>query len=182
MQVPNHPTITTNGVLRPTQVSVDLDRISKNFHKIPPTAVRRQFRDASQKALPSGLAPCLTFWRATSTRQSDHLVRIVTVPVGYGDGDFRSMSGKAEVLIRGKRYPTVGWICMDQEMVNIEWETAYNNNKVVLIGNQEGEQITCEDLARWAGTIPCEILTKITTRVPRVYLPITPPENQINDR
>jgi len=117
-----------------------------------------------------------------STWQSDHLVRIVTVPVGYGDGYFRSMSGKAEVLIRGKRYPTVGRICMDQVMVNIEWETAYNNDEVILIGAQGGQQITCEDLARWAGTIPYEILTNINTRVPRVYLPINPPEVNPNDQ
>ncbi len=108
-----------------------------------------------------------------STWETDHMARVVTVPVGYGDGYFRSMSGKAEVLIRGKRYPTVGRICMDQVMVNIEWETAYNNDEVILIGCQDGNEcITCEDLAEWAGTIPYEILTNINTRVPRIYLPI----------
>ncbi|MBN2044027.1 MAG: alanine racemase [Anaerolineales bacterium] len=104
-----------------------------------------------------------------STWQTDHLTRVVTIPVGYGDGYFRSMSGKAEVLIRGNRYPTIGRICMDQVMVNIEWETAYNNDEVILIGNQGDEKITCEDLARWADTIPYEILTNINTRVPRIY-------------
>jgi alanine racemase len=105
-----------------------------------------------------------------STWQSDHMVRIVTIPVGYGDGYFRSMSGKAEVIIRGKRYPVVGTICMDQFMVNIEWDSAYNNDKVILIGECDGERITVEDLAGWAGTIPYEILTNINTRVPRVYI------------
>lgn len=47
------------------------------------------------------------------TWQSDHMVRIVTVPVGYGDGYFRSMFNKAQVIIRGKKYPQVGLICMD---------------------------------------------------------------------
>ena len=55
-----------------------------------------------------------------STWQSDHNVRIVTVPVGYGDGYFRSMSNKSQVVIHGKKYPQVGRICMDQIMVNIE--------------------------------------------------------------
>jgi len=105
-----------------------------------------------------------------STWQSDHMVRLVTVPVGYGDGYFRSMSGKAEVIIRGKRYPVVGSICMDQFMVNIEWDSAYNNDEVILIGECENERITIEDLAKWAGTIPYEILTNINTRVPRIYL------------
>ncbi len=104
-----------------------------------------------------------------STWQSDHMVRVVTVPVGYGDGYFRSMSGKAEVLIRGKRYPVVGRICMDQVMVNIEWDSAYNGDEVVLIGASGEEWIRCEDLAQWAGTIPYEVLTNINTRVPRLY-------------
>jgi alanine racemase len=102
--------------------------------------------------------------------ESDHMVRMVTVPVGYGDGYFRSMSGKAEVIIREKRYPVVGRICMDQFMVNIEWETAYNNDEVILVGDNQLESITVEDLAEWASTIPYEILTNINTRVPRVYV------------
>ncbi len=105
-----------------------------------------------------------------STWQSDHPVRAVTVPVGYGDGYFRSMSGKAQVLLRGKRYPVVGRISMDQVVVNIEWDSAYNDDEVVLIGEAGGQSIRCEDLAAWAGTIPYEILTNINTRVPRVYV------------
>jgi alanine racemase len=106
-----------------------------------------------------------------STWVSDRLTRVVTVPVGYGDGYFRSMSGKAEVIIRGKRYPVVGRICMDQLMVNIGWETAYNNDEVILMGEDGATKtvIPCEDLAEWAGTIPYEILTNINTRVPRLY-------------
>ncbi|MBN2500384.1 MAG: alanine racemase [Anaerolineales bacterium] len=102
--------------------------------------------------------------------ESDHMVRVVTVPVGYGDGYFRAMTGKAEVILRGKKYPVVGSICMDQMMVNIEWDSAYNDDEVILIGEAEGERITCEDLAEWAGTIPYEVLTNINTRVPRVYV------------
>lgn len=106
-----------------------------------------------------------------STWQSDHMVRVVTVPVGYGDGYFRSMSHKAEVIIRGKRYPVVGRVCMDQIMVNIEWETAYNGDEVILIGEAgNGTAIAVEELAEWAGTIPWEILTNVNTRVPRVYI------------
>lgn len=106
--------------------------------------------------------------------QSDHLVRVITIPVGYGDGYFRSMSNRAQVIIRGEKYPQVGRICMDQMMVNLEMGTAYNGDEVILIG--EGDtlagsvQITVEDLAEWAGTIPYEILTNIGARVPRVYI------------
>lgn len=105
-----------------------------------------------------------------STWQSDQMTRVVTVPVGYGDGYFRRLSNQARVLIRGKSYPIVGRICMDQLMVNIGWETAYNGDEVILIGGQGTERITFEDVARWADTIPYEILTNINTRVPRVYV------------
>jgi alanine racemase len=105
-----------------------------------------------------------------STWRSDHMVRLVTVAVGYGDGYFRRMSDKAEVIIRGRRYPVVGQICMDQMMVNIEWESAYNNDEVILLGeSNNGVAISCEELAEWAGTIPYEILTNINTRVSRIY-------------
>jgi alanine racemase len=109
-----------------------------------------------------------------STWQSDHMVRMVTIPVGYGDGYLRAMSNKAQVILRGKRYPQVGRISMDQMTVNIEWDSAYNDDEVILIGEAQGENgvlaITCEDLAEWAGTIPYEILTNINTRVPRCYV------------
>jgi alanine racemase len=106
-----------------------------------------------------------------STWQSDKMTRVVTIPVGYGDGYFRAASDGAEVIIRGKRYPVVGRICMDQLMVNISWETAYNNDEVILLGEDDETSvaITCEDIAEWAGTIPYEVLTNINTRVPRLY-------------
>ena len=105
-----------------------------------------------------------------STWQADHPVRVVTIPVGYGDGYFRALSNAAEIIVRGRKYPVVGRVCMDQVMVNIEWDTAYNGDEVVLLGEAGGEAITCEDLAGWAGTIPYEVLTNINTRVPRVYV------------
>ena len=105
-----------------------------------------------------------------STWQTDHNIRAVTVPVGYGDGYLRSMGNKAEVLINGKRYPVVGSISMDQVVVNIESDSAYNGDEVILIGNNGKNSITVEELADWAGTIPYEILTNINTRVPRVYI------------
>ena len=104
-----------------------------------------------------------------STWASDHPVRLVTVPVGYGDGYFRSLSNRAEVLIRGERRRQVGRVCMDQIMVNIECGSAYNGDEVVLIGEEGAARITVEELADWAGTIPYEILTAINARVPRLY-------------
>jgi alanine racemase len=104
------------------------------------------------------------------TWQTDHNVRAVTIPVGYGDGYFRSMSNKAKVIINGNKYPVIGRISMDQIVVNIEQGSAYNGDEVVLLGSDGKNTITCEDIAEWAVTIPYEILTNINTRVPRVYI------------
>lgn len=104
------------------------------------------------------------------TWKTQDQTRIITLPVGYGDGYMRSMSNKAYVLLNGKRYPVVGSICMDQVMVDIGWDSAYNGDEAVLLGSQNNEQITVEEMAEWAGTISYEILTNINTRVPRKYL------------
>lgn len=104
-----------------------------------------------------------------STWQSDQPVRVVTIPVGYGDGYFRALSNRAQVLIRGERHSVVGRVCMDQIMVNIGWGTAYNGDEVVLLGQDGNETITADDIADWCGTIPYEVLTNINVRVPRVY-------------
>ncbi len=96
--------------------------------------------------------------------------RVVTVPVGYGDGYFRALSNRASVLIRGQRRPIVGRVCMDQIMVALGPDgTAYNGDEVVLIGEQAGEHLTADELATHAGTIPYEILTHLNERLPRVY-------------
>lgn len=101
----------------------------------------------------------------TSTRST----RIITLPVGYGDGYARALSNRGEVLLHGKRYPIVGRISMDQCMVDIGGDSGYNGDEVVLIGRQDEERITVEELAEHCGTIPYEILTMINTRVPRHY-------------
>ncbi|MDB6137218.1 MAG: alr [Verrucomicrobiaceae bacterium] len=105
-----------------------------------------------------------------STWQTDHPVRVVTMPVGYGDGYFRALSNRGQVLIRGRRYPIAGRVCMDQMMANIEWDSAFNGDAVTLIGTDGDQTITADDVAGWAGTIPYEVLTNINTRVPRVYV------------
>ncbi len=95
--------------------------------------------------------------------------RVVTVPVGYGDGYFRAMSNHAQVLIGNERLPQVGTICMDQLMVDLGTASAHNGDEVILIGGAGDTRITVEELAAWANTIPYEVLTAINTRVPRVH-------------
>ncbi len=100
-----------------------------------------------------------------------HDMRIATLPVGYGDGYKRCMSGKAQVLIRGERVQQIGTICMDQMMCDIsQLPFAAVGDEVILIGTQGTEAITADDVAQWADTISYEILLSIDNRVPRVYL------------
>lgn len=95
--------------------------------------------------------------------------RIVTLPIGYGDGYRRSLSNKAKVLIRGRRFPVVGAICMDQCMVDLGEAQAFVGEEVVLIGRQEKEEISLEEVARLAETIPYEMLCSFNDRLPRLF-------------
>jgi len=96
--------------------------------------------------------------------------RIVTIPIGYGDGFRRCLSNRAEVLIRGKRFPVVGAICMDQCMVDIGDEEAFVGEEVVLIGKQGEGAISIKEVAALCDTIPYEILCSFNNRLPRLYL------------
>ncbi|MFN3311301.1 MAG: alanine racemase, partial [Thermomonas sp.] len=96
--------------------------------------------------------------------------RVVTIPIGYGDGWPRALSNNGEVLVRGQRRPIVGRICMDQFMVDLGPDgTAYNGDDVVLVGTQGDQAIRIEDVAQRAGTIGYEILTRLNERIPREY-------------
>ncbi|MEX2191363.1 MAG: alanine racemase [Bacteroidota bacterium] len=96
--------------------------------------------------------------------------QIATIPIGYADGYTRLLSGKAGVLIRGKKYPIAGSICMDQLMVDVGADEVLAGDEVVLIGSQGSGQISAWDLASSLGTIPYEICCAISSRVPRVAL------------
>ncbi len=95
--------------------------------------------------------------------------RIVTVPVGYGDGFRRALSNCGEIIIRDKRYPIIGTICMDQFMVDIDHNEAYVGDVVTLIGKENKTQITLEEIANLCDTIPYEILCGFNDRLPRFY-------------
>ncbi len=98
---------------------------------------------------------------------------IATVPIGYGDGYMRALTGSAHCLIRGKRYPVVGTVCMDEIMVNVGNDDVQLGDEVVLLGVQQTEHgggaIDIDELATWAHTIPYEITTAVSARVPRLF-------------
>lgn len=96
--------------------------------------------------------------------------RIATLPVGYADGYSRSLSNRAEVLVRGKRAPVVGRVSMDLVTIDVtDIEGAAPGDEVVLIGRQGESEIPVEELAEKSGTIPWETLCAISARVPRIY-------------
>ena len=97
--------------------------------------------------------------------------RVATIPVGYADGYRRSLSGRFYVLIRGKRAPILGRICMDQMMVDVtEIPEAQLNDTVVLVGSSAEERITVEEIAARQDSFNYEFVCGISRRVPRVYL------------
>jgi len=97
--------------------------------------------------------------------------RIAVLPIGYADGFSRRHSNRGEVLIRGRRAPIAGRVCMDMTLVDItDIRTAALGDEVVLYGKQGDEEITIRDAATSIGTIPYDLMTSIGSRVPRTYL------------
>lgn len=104
------------------------------------------------------------------TFTADRTIRAATIACGYGDGYHRAASGQAEVLIGGQRCRILGRICMDQMVADVtNVPDCQPGDRAVLMGRMGDERITAEDIARWAGTIPYEILLAATGRVRRVF-------------
>ena len=96
--------------------------------------------------------------------------RVATIPVGYADGYRRSLSGKFHVLIRGKKAPILGRVCMDQMMVDVtDIPDVQLGDPVVLVGRSGTEEITVEAIAAAAGSFNYEFVCGISRRVPRIY-------------
>jgi alanine racemase len=109
----------------------------------------------------------ISYGRTYTTKKD---TKIITLPVGYGDGYNRLLSNKAKVLIHGEVYPVVGRVCMDQTMVDVGQARVRVGDEVVLVGCQKNRVIYVEDIARICRTIPYEVVCWISPRVPRIYL------------
>jgi alanine racemase len=96
--------------------------------------------------------------------------RIATIPIGYADGYGRILSNKARALVRGRFVRVAGIVTMDQTLLDVGHVKGVSiGDEVVLIGQQGRSEISIERIAKLAGTIPYEILSQITDRVPRIY-------------
>jgi alanine racemase len=94
---------------------------------------------------------------------------IAIVPAGYADGLDLRLAGRGAVLIRGRRAPIVGSVCMDMLMADVTGLDVSPGDEVVIIGAQGGDRIDVREMAAQIGTIPYEILSRIGSRIERVY-------------
>ncbi len=103
-------------------------------------------------------------WKAQRT------TRLATLPVGYADGYLRVFGNRAQVLVRGRRAPVVGRVCMDLCMVDVtDIPGVQEGDRAILMGRQGDEQVSAVELADHADTIPWEVLCTVSPRVPRTY-------------
>jgi alanine racemase len=117
------------------------------------------------KDLPRGTG--ISYGR-THTLARDSRVAVLTA--GYGDGLPRAASNRAQVLVRGRRCPVLGRVTMDQTIVDVTSVPGVERgDEVVLVGRQQGAEISLAEFSRWADTIPWETLCSVTKRVPRIY-------------
>lgn len=106
-----------------------------------------------------------------ATYVTDHSCRLATISIGYADGYPRSLSNKGWVLIRGKKAPIVGRVCMDQMMVDItDIEGVEIEDRVTLIGRDGDEFISVEEMSGLAGSFNYEFVCDLSPRVKRVYV------------
>ena len=111
---------------------------------------------------------CISYNRRFVTTKN---CRVATLHVGYNDGYPRFQSNVGEVLVRGKRCPVVGTICMDTTMIDVtDVSDARVGDEVVLIGRQGDEEILADEIAANGGTINYEIACKISPRVTRIFV------------
>ena len=158
---------------RRPDMALDMVRAGISLYGYPPVednigvkpAMRWTAKISYIKELPAG--EYISYGR---TYRTDRPARIATVTCGYADGYHRAASGKAEVLIRGKRVPVLGRICMDQMMADITGiDDVQAEDEAVLMGTDGDECISAEDIAKWSGTISYEILVDAANRVERVF-------------
>lgn len=105
------------------------------------------------------------------TYKADKEIILATIPVGYADGFWRSNSNKATFIIKGKKVPLVGRVCMDQLMVDVSSiPDVRAGDEIIIMGEDNGEKISAMDIADLNNTINYEIICAVGKRVPRYYI------------
>jgi len=165
------------ALIRHPEARLDLVRPGIMLYGCPPCALRRpgdpalapalRFRTAISQLTDLAAGGSVSYGRTfVATRD----MRIATLPVGYADGLSRLLSGSGQALIRGRRAPIVGRVCMDMTMVDVtRLPDVRVGDEAVLIGRQGAAEITADEVAGLTGTISYEVLCRIGPRVPRIY-------------
>ena len=140
--------------------------VQKTVKLIPAQAFKT--RIVFLKELPTG--EDISYGRTYTTKKKRTVV--ASLPVGYADGYNRLLSNQGEILIRGKRFPIIGRVCMDQTMVDVtNLPLVKVGDEVVLWGRQGHEEITVEEIAEKIGTINYEIVhMPDKKRVPKLFI------------
>ena len=182
--MPDRHLAASGGLLAASAPGYDVVRIGLAMYGIVPDGLTV---DERHTAAAAGLRPVLSL-RARPVRVTElpagtgvsygptfvtaRPSRIATLPLGYADGLPRSLSNKAQVLVRGGRVPAVGTVAMDAVMIDVTdvpGAPVSVDDEFTLIGTQGGEAIDAIEMARWGNTISYEIVTAMSGRLPRVY-------------
>ena len=149
------PGLLLYGIVPPPLAAADLD--------LRP-ALSLQSRIVAVKGLRPGEGTGYGLRSADSTPRT-----IAIVPAGYADGLDLRLAGRAPVLVRGRRRAIVGSVCMDMIMVDVTGTDVSPGDEVVLIGRQDGDEITAREIAAAIGTIPWEVICRLGSRIERTY-------------
>jgi len=163
----------SGATLKYPEMHLDLVRPGLLIYGLPPSAEP-----------PIGLRPALT-WKAriyfakrvpagrrvsyAGTYVTRRTTNIAVALAGYADGYARALSNRGFALVRGRRFPVVGRICMDQLLLDLGDEPVAVGEEVVLIGRQGTEEIRANEVAAWRGTSVYEVVTCLNKRLPRIY-------------
>jgi len=181
MRVPLKHVANSVGLIRYPEAQWDMVRVGLALYGVSPTgkvapaiplrpALSWQARAMFVKEVPPGRT--ISYGGTYRTRRK---TRIATIPVGYAHGYGRDLSHRAFVIVRGARVPVVGRVTMDHLMVDVGKAPSVRvGDPVTLLGVERGASVTACDLARWARTIPYEVLCRIGVAIPRRYRRATP--------
>lgn len=165
------------GIIDLEEANIDMVRAGISLYGLYPSEDVDKSRVALQPALElkSHVIYIKTVPEGTAvgyggTFITDRPTKIATIPVGYGDGYPRPLSNKGYVIIRDKKVPIIGRVCMDQFMVDVTGiDNVEEDDEVILVGRSEHEVISVEELAALAGTFNYEFVCDLGKRIPRVY-------------
>jgi alanine racemase len=174
LQIPIKHICNSAGIAELPQYQLDMVRLGITLYGSRPADIKEPYRDyrpvmtlktqiAFVKTLPAGCD--IGYGRTFTTRRES---RIATVPVGYADGVSRHLSNKGCMVVRGKRAPIVGRVCMDQIMLDVtDIPDVAVGDDVIVYG---GPELPAEEVAATAGTISYEMFCVLHPRIPRVYV------------